>query len=353
MDYGLRGRGKIRNPNGYGSVYKLKGNRRRPYVAAVTVAIESDKQKRKVLGYFTDSPSARKALAEYNDNPIMLQKIDLTLRQLYDEWSERKYRTVSRATADNYRAAWKYMEPLAKVKVRDIRTGAMQGIIDSTAQSKSRSTLEKIRALFGMLMDYAMQNDIVKKNYAAYLELPSAQESTKDRFTDIELAAIEKAARDGVPFADCVLMMCYTGFRIAEFLSLNRFSYNKEDDTLTGGMKTEAGKDRVVPVHPKIKPYLMKWLEKKGQTIICRDDGTPYTTNYFREQCYAPCVASLPVRPLKPHECRHTFASLLDNTDASDKTKADLAGHKDHKMDRDVYIHKTLEELRAAIYKMK
>jgi integrase len=326
----------------------------------VTVAIESDKQKRKVLGYFTDSPSARRALAEYNDNPLTANRLDITLRELYDEWSGPKYKTISKATAANYRAAWGHVckkkpgeKCIADMKVRDIRTGNMQQVIDRVAEEKSHSTVHKIRVLFGLLMEYAVMNDVSKKNYAEFLTLPSAEASGKDRFSETELAAIEKAARDGIPFADCVLMMCYTGFRIAEFLGLTRFSYNGEDDTLTGGMKTEAGENRVVPLHPKIKPYLMKWIEKGGQTIICQDNGRPYTTKRFREECYKPCVAALPIRPLMPHECRHTFASLLDSVDGSDKAKAMILGHSDYKISKDVYIHKTLPDLRSIINRLK
>lgn len=321
-------------------------------MAIVTTSInEYGKQNRKVLGYRSTKREAMQLLADYNDNPIMVSKIDITLKQLYDEWSGPKYDAISKSTADNYRAAWNYMEPLYEMQVREIRTANMQTVINET--EKSRSTLHKIRVLFGLLMEYAMQNDIVKKDYSEFLTLPGSEDSSKDSFTDIEMGIIERAAAEGVPFADCILMMCYTGFRITEFLQLTKFSYNADDDTLTGGIKTDAGKDRVIPVHSKIKPYLDKWMGKKGQRIICKEDGKPYSSKYFRENCYTPCIESLPVRPLKPHECRHTFASMMDRVAAEDKTKALLMGHSDYKVSRDVYIHKTLPDLRAVIDQMK
>jgi integrase len=350
----------VKNPNGYGSVYKLSGKRRRPYVVSITVGGDGNgNMKRKILGTYADQATAKAALAEYNENKMDYRKIKIKLCDLYDEWKVTRYdeegavNPISKSTADNYKAAWKYMKPLYQMEVREIKTLHMQKIINDASADKSHSTLHKIRVLFGLLMKHAMQNDIVRKNYAEYLKLPAHGPSNKDRFNDMEIAAIERAAASGVPFADCVLMMCYTGFRISEFLSLTRFSYNPEENTLTGGIKTDAGKDRVVPVHPKIKYYLEKRLAQNGERIICKEDGTGYSTGYFRTDCYGSCLRMIGVRNLLPHECRHTFSSMLDNTSASDKTKASLAGHRDHKMDRDVYIHKTVPELREAINQMK
>ena len=63
-------------PNGYGSVYKLSGNRRNPWVACVTIGYnkETRNQERRVIGYFPNKPKALNALADYNQinarNPI-------------------------------------------------------------------------------------------------------------------------------------------------------------------------------------------------------------------------------------------------------------------------------------------
>lgn len=59
-------------PNGYGSVYKLSGNRRNPWVACVTTGYnkETRNQERRVIGYFSNKPKALNALADYNQNPF-------------------------------------------------------------------------------------------------------------------------------------------------------------------------------------------------------------------------------------------------------------------------------------------
>lgn len=64
--------------------------------------------------------------------------------------------------------------------------------------------------------------------------------------------------------------MCYTGFRIAEFLELTSFSYDSISKTLRGGKKTAAGKNRIVPIHPKIQPIIENWISKKGKLFFVK-----------------------------------------------------------------------------------
>lgn len=79
-------------------------------------------------------------------------------------------------------------------------------------------------------------------------------------------------------------MLCYTGFRVSEFLQLTRFSYHPEDGGyLQSGLKTDAGKNRIVPVHARIRPYLMEWMERGGETIICNEYGKPISSSLYRE----------------------------------------------------------------------
>lgn len=141
-----------------------------------------------------------------------------------------------------------------------------------------------------------MQNDIVIKNYATFVTLPKAETKEKVPFSDLDLQRIDAAAKAGIMYADLILIMCYTGWRINEFLALTPFSWNSTNHTLRGGEKTEAGKNRVVPVSDKIMPYLQKWLDKGGPTIVCHEYNgklVPVTARYFRENGTTPHLRHL------------------------------------------------------------
>lgn len=341
----------MKNPNGYGSITKLKGNRRKPFIARAPTRFDKHgNETRPIIGYFVKREEALRALAEFNKAPAT--KINITLEQLYLEWKEtRDFTQISRDTQNNYTAAWnKRLHVLKSQKVKDIRTGQLQAIIDNAEiAGLSHSSMTKDKALMTLLFNYALENDIVHKNYAKFVTLPAADNTdTRDAYSDIEIATIEKAAKK-IPFADCILMLCYTGFRIQEFLTLTPFSYDRINKTLTGGMKTPTGKNRTIPIHPKIQKYVDKWISKNGKTLICKDDGSPYKVKYFREECYYSAIEQIDgVRRLSPHCCRHTFATMCHRAGVDPIEVRKLMGHKKYSMTAH-YTHTDLERLKNAV----
>lgn len=62
-------------PNGYGSIKKLSGKRRRPFMAC-----EGKSGLQKVLGYFATREEALAVLAKYNTSPWDLDANKVTLQ---------------------------------------------------------------------------------------------------------------------------------------------------------------------------------------------------------------------------------------------------------------------------------
>lgn len=336
--------------NGTGTVCKRKDSKLRPWVAiAPAIYTDEGKARRIVLGHFKTAKEAKEALFQYQQNPT--EKFNIVFSDVFAEWSEIAYRNISKQTTDNYNAAYKKLSALYRLRFRDIRTSQMQKIIDDN-DNMSQSSLSKIKLLLIQLYKYALENDIINKNYAEFIILPKKETKSKDSFTDLEVAKIEKAVNT-VPFADVILCMCYTGFRINEFLSLTPFSYNLENDTLTGGSKTSAGKNRIVPIHPKIHSIVKNWLSRKGQTIFCKEDGTPYTARLFREKCYYPALEEIGVRPLSPHCTRHTCATMLSAAGARPEDIQKILGHTDYDTTANIYVHQSIDTLKSAIGLLK
>ena len=350
----------MKNPNGYGTVRKLTGKRRRPYAALTPAHYVPGElhKKREVIGYFEKRSDAMAALGAWNQNPDSVLKPiaaeEMTLEKLKNEFFEsQRFKNISKQTQDNYKAAWKHLSPLGEYKVKDIRSAHYQSVIDTCAKDgKSLSSLQKIKILAGLLCDYAVQNDIINKNYASFIILPKAEHKEKIPFSDLDLAKIEKAAEDGIMYADLILILCYTGWRINEFLSLTRFSYDSENKTLTGGLKTDSGKNRVVPISPKIEPYLQKWIDKGGETIVCREVNgklVKVSASYFRQEWYYPTIDKLGLPKLTPHATRHTFASMLHKKGADKWDIQRLMGHASLEVTNKVYTHVDIEQLKDAV----
>lgn len=355
----------MKRPNGAGTVKKFSGKRRRPYAAVITTGWDEHTGKRslKYIGYFQTYEDAELALAMYRSTPI--QKDDLTLEMVYSEWQAIKFRNLSSDTQASYKAAWKYLSPLSNLAIKNIRTGQLQRIIDTATyrpQGKigeklkperrcSRSTLEKIKALAVMLWDYAMQNDVVDKNYARFLTLPKSEaKAEKEHFTEIEVGKIKTAAdAKTAAWADCIYMMIKSGFRISEFLLLDPFSVDVERGTFRSGLKTEAGFDRIVPIHPTCVSFVKRRLAQGGERMVCKKDGAAMTDDYFRKYCYYPTLEQLGIRRLNPHCTRHTFATELAEAGASTAEIQRLLGHKKYSFTADTYTHIDVQPLRNAI----
>lgn len=336
----------MKNPNGYGGVVKLPGRRRKPWAARVTAGWEAEKQRFRYLGYAETKREAQVILAQHHVDPIS-PRANITLQKLYDEWKAAKYPEISKSTADNYRAAWLYLEPDAAVKVSDYRTAHIQRRIKAAhSAGMSASTLQKIRTLAVQLLDKAMAEDIVNKNYAKLVTMPKVEKKKRGRFSDLEIAEMWKNMK--TPWVDTILIMIYTGMRPGEMLGLTRFAIDWEQQTITGGIKTEAGKDRVIPIHPKILPLVKKWYDKGGDALIC-ENGKPIKLKRYRDYFYYPALEQLNLPKLTPHCCRHTFASMMSDAGVDPKAIQVIVGHASYSTTADIYTHKDLDKLSQAI----
>ena len=350
----------MRRANGTGTVVRLSGNRRRPYAVRVSERDKYGQIVQKALGYFATAREAQEALDEHNRLKAQglapaINQMSMTVGQVYEAWSARAYAKVGPQAVRGYAAAWKMrVSRFADRKMRDMTLDEWQSILDEDEKNGlSQSIVNKDLHVIKGLYAYSMERDIVGKDYSAFLDVPTiAPKVEKGAFTDFQLAKLEELAREDFPWADTVLMLCYTGFRISEFLSLTRFNYHPEyGGYLQGGLKTKAGKNRIVPVHPKIAPYLKRWLEKDGDTLINRA-GKAISDDWYREKAFAPVAHLLGLPQATPHWCRHTFASLLHRAGTDTLTAKWLLGHSTETDITEHYTHESIEELVAGIRKL-
>ena len=369
-----------KRPNGTGSIYIRKDNKSKPYAAASSLS-----GKQVYLGSFATRTEAVQALKDYEYNPVT--SYNITLEQLHEEWQKIAYKKLGKSVQQNYNSAWYKLKPLYKRKFRDIRTGEMQAIIDfyeaphheigvegkpkyidsngkgtytvtdtpKMSNGLKFSALHKIKCLLTSMYNYAMKNDIVNKNYAEFIELPEKNETSKSRFTDIQLEKLRQNIGI-IPYADYIFAMCYLNFRISEFLELTVDSYHISETGIPvfiGGKKTEAGTDRLVPIHKKIQPIVQSCIEKHGETVFCDEDGKALTSDRFRKQCFYPAIQTLGFPDdLTPHSCRRTFSTRMSAAGARQEDIIALMGHTNFDVDINHYINQETETLYNAIMKM-
>ena len=136
--------------------------------------------------------------------------------------------------------------------------------------------------------------------------------------------------------------MCYSGFRISAYLDMKT---DCEEEYFQGGIKTAAGKDRIVPIHSAILPLVQKRLDRLGAYL-------PNGANNFRNDMYA-VLRSLGIEKHTPHDCRHTFSMLCDKYGISENDKKTMLGHSFSDVTNKVYRHREIDALREQIERIK
>ena len=85
----------MKNPNGYGSVVKLSGNRRRPFHVRKTLGWnEKGHPIYQTLDYTRTREEGMLLLAQFNKDPWNVEKSNMTLESLFELWLERKAEKV-------------------------------------------------------------------------------------------------------------------------------------------------------------------------------------------------------------------------------------------------------------------
>lgn len=338
----------MRNPNGYGSVVKLSGKRRNPYMVRKTVDYDDNANpKYAILGYFPNRKDAMMALAEYNSKPYDINLSKSTFSELYEAWSALEYPLMGYSLVSAHRAAYKHCTSLYKKPYRDIRKYDMQRCINECG--KSYATQTNIRNLFSQLDKYAFDNDIIDKCYSTNLVV-SEKEVTRSKkiFTNEEVQTLW--AHQGEPCVDEALFMLYTGCRVTEMLTLPCSKIDLSEGIIRHGIKTEAGKGRIIPIHPKILPIIEKnWND--GLLFNKWPSKNEKSRYQMFKRAWEVKLEELGMKHIT-HECRHTFRSKLDSAEANKVCIDLIMGHKTSDVGERVYTHKSVNELKSAILKL-
>lgn len=337
----------MKNPNGYGTVAKLSGNRRRPFIVKKTVGFKENGQPiYDIIGYTKTREEGNILLAQYNSNPWDVDRAKITLEQLFDLWKEKKAPKLGSSNRNSLCSSFHYFKSLVHKPYREIKAFHMQETIDTCG--KSYSTQSTIKNLWGHLDRFAFELDVINKCYSELLTSEPVPPTSRVPFTDKEIKLLW--AHQSEPWVDTVLIFLYSGWRISELLGLTVKDIDLEAGTMKGGTKTAAGKNRIVPIHSKIRPFIEARMSEGGSKLIsCNGKGVSLK---FYRSVWRDVMTKLEMSHV-PHECRHTFESRLDSAGANRRCIDLLMGHVSKDTGNRVYNHKTIEELKTAIELIK
>lgn len=368
-----------RLPNGFGQISEIKNrNLRNPFRAMVTVGKTPDGKPickpLKPESYFATYNDAYAALVEYNKNPYDLEP-SITMQELYDKWLPEYEKTVK--STKSATSAWAYCSGVYKMRVMDIRARHVKGcmeegvaVIRGKEQHPTATMKNQIKSLFNMLLDYALEYELVDRNYSRTFNL--TEETVKEiqsvkkehiAFTDEEMDLLwaNASSKQGV---DILLIQCYSGWRPQELGLLELKDVDLENWTFQGGMKTDAGENRVVPIHSRIQdlvlrkyqeaealgsPYLLNWADPNN-----RNRKNLKLTYARYQKAFERIRDELKLNPNhRPHDGRTHFVTMAKRYGVDEYAIKYMVGHKISDITEKVYTRREFAWLREEIEKIK
>jgi integrase len=164
--------------------------------------------------------------------------------------------------------------------------------------------------------------------------------SNREIFSDSD---VEKLEADGSEAAKIILMLIYTGMRIGELFSLPLQDYHKT--YVVGGEKTEAGRNRVIPIRPEGRRYFQYFAQQAEGPLLLSGYTGQRVPNNFRKRDYYPLLDKLGITRKTPHATRHTYASRARRAGMPPEILQKILGHADYSTTANIYVHMDVEEL--------
>lgn len=256
----------------------------------------------------------------------------------------------------------RYVLPeLGAHRLADLRRADLQWFVDKLIRdgktpTKIHATVMPIRAI----CRYAIERDEILVNPTANLRLPATGDS-RDR-----VASPAEAARllDALPEEDRALwaVAFYAGLRRGELrglrdedvdLDANLIHVRRGWDEVEGPIEPKSKKgERQVPVPAILRRYLLEHRARTGRRgddlFFGRTARDAFTPTHLRRQALKAWAAasvgaffrgeSIGLEPIRLHECRHTYVSLMHAAGRSLEEIGDYVGHTSAYM-TDKYRH--------------
>lgn len=363
-----------RLPNGFGQISEIKTHYlRKPFRAMVSVGV--NKNGRPIVkplkpeSYFATYNEAYEALLKYHKDPYVFEETT-TVLDLYKKWSEPHFKTLTPRSAQQKQRAWSYCESLYQLPVKDLRISHIRGCMEQQIVSDNGEEVSlpahvqlKIKNIFDLMLDFAMEHELVARNcsraFKADKNLVEELRTPKEghiAFTDEEFAKIVKY-KDSAPFVAMIYYNCYSGWRPQELCDLLIENINWEDLSISGGMKTKAGKNRIVPIHSNVEQYVRDQeayaRSLNSKYLFCRKDGSRLSYDTYLHH-FRKIQEELNLDPVhKPHDCRVHFTTMAKRAEMDEYALKRIIGHQITDLTERVYTKRTPEWLKEEIEKIK
>jgi len=329
--------------NGSGSIVKYKA-RKKYYVFAPakrTFDTETLKTKsaRKTLGTFPLTKEgyqdALALLIDYNRNPSIYNARSITLSQLFELWKKEDFSKIALSTQKATLSIWKNgCADIANVTIGDIKRPQLQLLVDECVVPTMKTGLAN---LLNKLFNYALINGFIRDNPAMSLSARNEGYTPQIKRSVFTVEEVNKLwglfHSEESDIVAITLIMLYTGMRRAELVTVRKASINFAERYMLGGVKTKAGKNRIIPLNTDILPLIKSLYDRSDEYLL---DYMKFDANNFISSHFVRLMNRLELSHT-PHDCRYTFVSRMYELNAPDLLVKRIIGHSANDLTKDLY----------------
>lgn len=324
--------------NGQGTVFKTSAG---TWAAEITLGyyVKDGKTRRKCArkqGFVTKKEAVR-YLETLRSNPERSRTISLS--QLWEIYQRGDMADLSKSKQSAYRIAWaKISSDYGYRTIDSFSVPELQEIVDDAAPSYY--TRRDIKSLLSHLYKIAIRDDYIDKSKAQYIKLPKLMTAERTTFSAAEISALWRDyQRTGDAITGQMLVMLYTGIRPGELLTIRTENVHAAEHFMTGGIKTQKGRDRKIIIPDKLLPIIRALLFSSREGLLAYYKNSNDFYHAWNDK-----RAALGLRAeLTPYCCRHTYITNLTALKVSPAMLQELAGHEDYDTTL-MYTHLSVED---------
>lgn len=366
-----------RLPNGFGQITEMKNhNLRKPFRVMITTGKTEDGRpivkSLQPIAYFSTYNEAYEALVEYNRHPYDLKE-SITMNELYNKWLSNYSKNIkTESSMRSIESAWAYCKPIYEYQVVTIRPKIIRNLMDTASRDingetrpASARTKVNIKTLLNRMFNFAVEYELIEENFISNFEIDKDTKleltETKNEhmaFTQSELEKlISNSSLDNI--VRMIVIQTYTGLRPQELLNIKIEDINLKDMAIIGGLKTPAGKNRIVPIHTKISPLLfdqIKMSKQLGSDYLCPSTINPKNKMSYKAYSYGfkrICKELGLDQEHRPHDPRKTFITRAKEAGVDEYAIKRIVGHKISDITEAVYTERSIDWLHEEIKKIK
>lgn len=229
---------------------------------------------------------------------------------------------------------------------RELTTSDFQEFLQNSG--KTVCTVKSMIKLYRNMDKYAYQEDIIDKKYATDIKhSKSSSKSTREPFTYEQIQYlwdIEAEDENEEIVRDILLLANYTGCRAEEILFIFTKNIYFNPGYFRGGLKTESGTNREIPIHQLVKPIFKKYYNENNEFLFMQKNGNRLFYGTYNNW-YQKFIEKHPAIKGKTAHCgRHTLETELQRLNIKPVIINSIIGHKNGDVGSDVYNHVTIEE---------